>query len=276
MGVIFGAVSAAPLLLVFAGTRERPELMRQAQPKLRESLRSVVGNRPFLFGLGIYLATWVAIDIMQATLLFFLKYVVQREAESDLILASIFVSAMLTLPVWSAVAGRFGKRRAYIGGIIFWGVVQIVIVSLAPATPLWVLLSLCVLAGVGVGAAHVLPWAILPDAVEWDEWRTGKRHEGVYYSFVTLAKKVTSSIAIPLALLLLHATDYVPNAATQSRGSLMVIRMLTGPIPALLLVLGVLCAAFYPLTRSRHAEICRVIAARRVQSRNAGPTENEQ
>ncbi|MDO9545533.1 MAG: MFS transporter [Pelolinea sp.] len=32
---------------------------------------------------------------------------------------------------------------------------------------------LCVMAGIGVGAAHVLPWSILPDAIEWDEYQTG-------------------------------------------------------------------------------------------------------
>ena len=71
-------------------------------------------------------------------------------------------------------------------------------ITLNPGTPLPVILGLCVLAGIGVSAAHVLPWSIIPDAVEWDEWQTGERHEGMFYSLVTLAQKVASSIAIPL------------------------------------------------------------------------------
>ena len=47
----------------------------------------------------------------------------------------------------------------------------------------------------------MLPWSILPDAVEFDEWKTGTRHEGTFYSLVTLAQKVASSVAVPLALL---------------------------------------------------------------------------
>lgn len=49
VGAIFGLASALPLLLTFAGTRERPEFINQSQPKLRESLRAVVRNRPFVF-----------------------------------------------------------------------------------------------------------------------------------------------------------------------------------------------------------------------------------
>jgi GPH family glycoside/pentoside/hexuronide:cation symporter len=122
---------------------------------------------------------------------------------------------------------------------------------------------LCVLAGVGVGAAHVLPWSIIPDAIEWDEWKTGKRHEGMYYSMVTLIKKITSSIAIPLALLLLGSADYVPNAETQSRGALLVIRLLAGPIPATLLVGAIVCAILYPLSRAQFIKIAGELEARR-------------
>ena len=65
-----------------------------------------------------------------------------------------------------------------------------------------------VLAGVGVAAVHVLPWAMIPDSIEWGEWQTGERHEGGFYSLVTLLRKVATSIAIPLTLWLLHFTGY--------------------------------------------------------------------
>ncbi len=68
-----------------------------------------------------------------------------------------------------------------------------------------------------MSAAHVLPWSIIPDAIEWDEWQTGERHEGMFYSLVTLAQKVASSIAIPLILLMLQVTGYVPTSSVQPR-----------------------------------------------------------
>ena len=188
MGVIFGLVSALPLLLVFLGTKERQEYSHQEQPKIKESLRAAAGNRPFVFGMVIFLLTWVSIDILQTSLLYFIKYVVQRESHSDLIMGVIFVTALLVLPFWERLSRRWNKRLAYGAGVAFWAVVQIVLITLNPGSGMPLILGLCVLAGIGVSAAHVLPWSIIPDAIEWDEWQTGERHEGMFYSLVTLAR----------------------------------------------------------------------------------------
>jgi GPH family glycoside/pentoside/hexuronide:cation symporter len=245
--------------------------MAQEQPKLLESLRAAFKNPPFLLGMGIFLGTWISVDIAQAILLYFIKYCVLRERQSDLIMGTIFVTAILALPLWNWVARRWNKRLAYIAGIAFWAVVQMIIVTLGPSTPLAVLLSLCALAGIGVAAAHVLPWSIQPDAIEWDEWKTGKRHEGMFYSIVTLFHKAAASIAIPLVLLLLNAFNYQANATIQEPRAEMAIRLITGPIPAVLLCLGILCAVFYPLSKERYDQIVRELEARRAASRETTP-----
>ena len=263
MGAIFGLISALPLLLVFFFTRERDEFMQQAQPGIRQSLRSVQGNRPFYFGLGIYLFTWVAVSILEVMILYFVKYVVQREAQSDLIMATIFVTAIITLPFWERASRRMNKRLAYIAGISFWAVVQLVLVTLTPSSSMGLLIFLCVLAGIGVGAAHVLPWSIMPDAIEWGEWQTGERHEGVFYSLITLLQKMASSIAIPLALLVLDASGYVPNSAVQPASVANGIRIVTGPVPAALLCLGILFASLYPLGRESYSELAKNLENRR-------------
>jgi GPH family glycoside/pentoside/hexuronide:cation symporter len=263
MGLTFGIASALPLLLTFLGTRERQVYMEQEQPRLIQSLRAATKNRPFVFGMAIFLLTWVAVDLLQSTLLYFIKYCVQRESESDLIMGVIFVTAILALPFWEWTSRRWNKRWAYVFGIAFWAVVQLVMVTLNASSGMTLLLFLCVLAGIGVGAAHVLPWSIIPDAIEWDELQTGERHEGMFYSLITLMKKAASSIAIPLALLLLDVTGYVPNAARQPSSVLSVIRILAGPIPAALLCAGILFAILYPLSRERYTEVCRELESRR-------------
>jgi GPH family glycoside/pentoside/hexuronide:cation symporter len=263
MGAIFAAASAIPLLLVFFGTRERQEFAQLQQPGLRESLRAALHNRPFIFGAGIFLLTWVSIDILETMLLYFLKYVVRREAESDLIMAIIFVTAIFLLPLWNWVSRRWNKRLAYAAGIAFWAVVQIGLIFLNPATTLPVIFTMCALAGIGVSAAHVLPWSIIPDAIEWDEWQTGERHEGMFYSLITLCQKVASSITIPLVLLMLQLTGYVPTANEQPATALLGIRLAIGPIPAVLLSCGILFALLYPLSRETHRKIVAALEERR-------------
>ena len=263
MGVIFGVVSALPMFLVFIGTRERQEFMEQDKPTLGQSLKAAWSNKPFRYGLAIFLATWISVEILQASLLFFIKYVVQRESQNDLIMATIFVIAIFALPIWNWVSHRWSKRWAYVFGIAFWAGVQILLITINPATSLVVILVLCALAGVGVAAAHVLPWAILPDAIEWDEYHTGKRHEGMFYSLTTLTKKIATSIALPLVLLLLEATGYVANQPQQEPGALLGIRITIGPIPAILLMVGIVFALKYPLDRATFAEMVEKLAAKR-------------
>lgn len=271
MGFTFGLASAAPLFLTFLGTRERNDFMKQEQPKIVDSLRAIRHNSTALWGLGIYLCTWIAIDIVQYILFFFVKYAIRRESQGSIILGSIMVSAILSLPLWNWVAHRINKRFAYIVGIVFWTIVQMVIMTLGASTPLAMLFTLCVLAGIGVAAAHVLPWSILPDAVECDEWRTGKRREGMFYSMVTLSHKVAASIAILLVGTLLEAFAYQPNSPIQQPRAELAIRLITGPIPAVLLCLGILCAVFYPLSRERYQQIVRELEARRSLKKADGP-----
>jgi GPH family glycoside/pentoside/hexuronide:cation symporter len=263
MGVIFAVLSAVPLYLVFFTTKEREEYSEPEPPKLVESLKAAFKNPPFLFSLGIYLFTWLAIDVMQTTLMYFIKHVMKREAQDWIIMGTIFIVAILALPIWNKASKMWGKRKAYIGGIAFWAVVQLIIVSLQPSTPLALLLVLCALAGVGVAAAHVLPWSIIPDSIEWDEWRSGKRHEGMYYSLVTLIRKIVSSVAIPGALLLLEVTGYEEVSAAQPGSAVLAIRMLTGPIPSVFLLAAIAIAVRYPLSREQFSEITAALEKRR-------------
>ena len=57
--------------------------------------------------------------------------------------------------------------------------------------------------------AHILPWSIIPDAVEWDELNTGERHEGMFYSLVTLCLLYTSDAADDLLCVALGGRRYI-------------------------------------------------------------------
>ncbi len=273
MGVIFAVVSAIPIWVVFFNTRERSQFAAQKQPRLRDSFRAALKNRPFVFGAVIFLLTWVSVDILQAGLMYFIKYVVRLEAQSDMLMGTIFITAILALPVWNWLSRRWNKRMAYVAGISFWAVVQLVLITLTPETDITFVFFLCFLAGIGVSAAHVLPWSILPDAVEWDEWQTGERHEGIFYSLVTLIQKVATSVAIPLTGVVLQVTGYIPNSADQPTSVLTGIRLILGPIPAALLLIGILFAIFYPLSREQYHQVVSELEIRRAAAHTSAGGE---
>ena len=269
MGLILGLASGLPLFLVFFGTREKPYFAKLERPKLFASLKAAFKNRPFVFSTIIYLFTWTGMHVIESNLLYYIKYVVQREDISELIMAAIFVTAIISLPVWNWVSKKFNKRLAYIYGTAFWALVQILLITVSPSSSLVYLFFLCVMAGIGVGAAHVLPWAMIPDAIEVDELQTGERHEGMFYSLVTLMGKVTNSIAVPLALFVLDLSGYIPNAAQQPASTLTGIRFVVGPIPAFFLLGGIIFAILYPLSRKEHQEVVQELQTRRQKSQRS-------
>jgi GPH family glycoside/pentoside/hexuronide:cation symporter len=263
IGAIFGLASALPLLLTFFGTRERPEFQTQSTQPIMESLRAAFKNRPFVFAMFIFLFTWAAVNLVQSMMLFFLKYRMNLEDESDLIMGTVFVTALLTLPFWEWASRNTDKRKSYIGGMVFLSVVLTILAFLSPDAGMTFVLLLAFLAGIGVAAVHVLPWSMIPDAVEWDEYETGRRHEGMFYSLVTLLRKVASAIAIPSMLWILEASGFVSNAPTQSDSAIKAIIGLTGPGPAFFMFLGIFFALFYPLSRERHSQIRKELEGRR-------------
>ena len=78
MGGIFGILAALPYLLVFFGVREKKEYTEQEQPKLRDALKSVRKNKPFIFAAMIYLFTWIVIILLETNFMFYIKYVVKK------------------------------------------------------------------------------------------------------------------------------------------------------------------------------------------------------
>lgn len=266
-GVAF--FSILPMLVVFFGTHEKDAYQQQEQPGLKESILAAFKNRPFLFALGIFLLTYAALDIVQAILIYFLKHHMNLEAQGDLVFGLLFVAALISLPFWDWAAHRWDKQKAYIGGMIFLMAVVIGLGLLRPAWGLPAVVALGIGAGIGLGAIQVLTWAMIPDTIEWDELQTGQRHEGMYYSLVTLGRKIASSLALPLMLLVLDWTGYVAAAESQPASAILGIRLLIGPIPALFLGAGIVFALFYPLNRQRHAALRHELSERQGAERDA-------
>lgn len=264
MGIAFGVFITIPLFTAFFGTREREWTPIPHQPmNYIKGFAAMWKNKAFVFGLFMFLFNGVTMSIVQVILLYYVKYVVEREGQSDLIMATIFVVAILMLPFWNWITRKLNKRRAYIYGISFVAVVFLGLSTLTPKTSLTVILLLCFLAGIGVSAMHVLPWAILPDAIEVGELQTGERNEGMFYSFITLAQKVASSIAVPLVLLVLNFSGYLPNSAAQPASAILGIRIVAGPVAAVMMGMSILFTAFYPLDRENYQKVTAELEERR-------------
>jgi GPH family glycoside/pentoside/hexuronide:cation symporter len=126
---------------------------------------------------------------------------------------------------------------------------------------------LAALAGSGIATAYVIPWSMVPDIIEYDQVHTGQRREGSYYAFASFFQKLATGIAIWAMGQALALTGYItptPGAPlpVQPSWAVQAIRIFMGPVPVVLLVLAILCAWRYPITRERHRALREELAAR--------------
>jgi GPH family glycoside/pentoside/hexuronide:cation symporter len=260
VGALCALVMISGPLVVFLGCRERHPQRVVRRLSILEGFRLVLHNRPFFLALSMYLAAWVALSMTTGMFIFFFGYWLHASEQTMYILPLTFVTAAAMLPVWVLISARLGKRLAYILGMIVYGVVGLGTLALGPqsADLMWVI---AVLAGVGISAIYVIPWAIIPDCIEYDELKTGQRREGIFYGFVTFAQKLAAALGIFIAGTVLGLTEFDPDVHP-SRTVIWAIRLLFGPIPACVVVAGIVAAVFYPITKRRHEQIHAALEAR--------------
>lgn len=280
---LFGSLAVIPMLLIFFFIRERErsqqEIEQGESARLLESIRMAWSNIPFRFATGLYMLNWITFDLVALALPFFISYWISSgdllkkalglPVESA-VFALLLITSVLMVPFWVWMSNRFNKNIAYIIGMSFWAVVQLLIFTIQPGQVTY-LLALSTLAGISVSTAHVLPDALFPDVIEWDELRTRRRQEGIYYGVKNFVRKMTGALAIFIALQVLGWFGYQapPEGATffqQSPNTLTAIRILIGPFGAVLLFSAVVMAWFYPLTRERHSRIRKLLARRKKQA----------
>ncbi len=286
---VFGGMAALPFLLIFFVIRERQLTPEQTiEVSFTETVRTAWGNVPFRFATAVYMLNWITFDLVALVLPFYLLYWI---SSGDLlatatvfgvslpiesaVFAILLVTAVLVLPFWIFISNRFSKQSAYIFGMVFWAVVQLAIFSIKPGQ-VSLVLFMSFLAGLSVSSAHILPDAMFPDVIEWDELRTCRRAEGIYYGVKNFIRKLTGAFAIFIGLQTLGWFGYQtpPEGATrfmQPDSALLAIRILIGPFGAILLFSAVAMAWFYPLTRERHARIRKLLEKRKV--REAGVSD---
>jgi GPH family glycoside/pentoside/hexuronide:cation symporter len=275
LGSICAVLGIVPVYLCIWGTRSRVTVVEARRSKtehseslpLREQLKIVFNNRPFLYVAGIYLFSWLAVQITQNIILYFVVSCMGLpKAASAQVALAIQGTALIMLFVWSQVSKTLGKKAVYFMGVSVWIVAQVGVFFLHPGQ-VGLMYLMAVIAGVGVATAFLIPWSMMPDVIELDELRTGQRREGIFYGFLILIQKIGISIGLFLVLQALGWAGYVPSSGDfipkQPTSALLAIRIAIGPLPTLCLIISLVLAYFYPITREVHAEILLQLKERR-------------
>lgn len=283
IGVLGALLSVATLVWCIVGIRKRviaceaERLANEADAPpigLREQIAIAFRNRPFLCVIGIFLFSWLGVQLTASILPFYVvNWLGLDKSAFTRIALTVQGVALTMLFAWGKLAVRVGKRHVYFFGMIIWIVAQAGLFFLQPGQTALVYL-LAVLAGFGVSTAYLIPWSMMPDVVDLDELETGRRREGVFYGFMVLLQKIGLAGGLFLvgqALSLAGFQESTPAMPepVQPSSALLAIRIAIGPLPTLFLILGLILAWFYPITREKHASILYQLAQRR-KAKEAG------
>lgn len=258
--LIWASVSAVAFFFAFWGTYERHTAEEQVQLPFWEGLKVTFGNRAFRYVTGIYLLSWLVVQTVSTLVIYYLTYWLRQPGLISIVILAVQGSALIWLFIWTKVSLRVGKKGVYYRGMIFWIAVSFALFVVQPAWPSWVIIALGALAGVGIATAYLVPWAMLPDVIELDELQTGQRREGAFYGFFVLLQKAGLALGLFLVSQVLAWAGYItppPGATTpiiQPDNALLAIRLMIGPVPAIILASGILLVYLFPITKEQHAK----------------------
>ncbi|QEQ01329.1 MFS transporter [Thermosynechococcus sp. CL-1] len=275
LGGIAAVLSVLPIYWCVWGTRGRVREFERHTPSsgqsplpLKTQLRLVFSNRPFLFVMGIYLCSWLAVQITASLIPFFIgDWLQMSPAEYTQVALAVQSTAMIMLFVWSAVSRRIGKKAVYYMGMALWMIAQAGLFLLQPGQT--TLVYICaILAGFGVSTAYLVPWSMIPDVIDLDELNSGQRREGIFYAFMVLLQKIGLALGLFLVGQALQWAGYLSSVAGEPRpvqppSALLAIRIAIGPLPTFFLIIGIVLAYLYPITQAVHQEILLRLHAKR-------------
>ncbi len=128
-----------------------------------------------------------------------------------------FLPMFFFMPFVKKLVTKYGKKEASVVGTIVslaGGLIMMIFPLVPKSMSLIVYMIGLVVFGVGMGVYTCVSWAMMGDAIDYNEWRTGKREEGTVYSIHSFFRKLAQGVGPSVVLVIMGALGYVSNLGT--------------------------------------------------------------
>jgi sugar (glycoside-pentoside-hexuronide) transporter len=217
---IFAILAFIFFLLCFYFTQENFSKVYEKRIGIKETISMVLSNSPLHFIIVALLGTWVANNIKQVTVIYFIKYNLQLEAYFSILLLAVILQIMLGAYLASVIRHMFEKKTIYIIGTALYVVTDLIVYFITGYENFWIFSFVIFFGFVGFGMAGVVAWSMLADTIEFGEWKSGFRAEGVLNSSYVFLFKLSVGFSAWLAGYILESTNYIPNETIQNAETL--------------------------------------------------------
>lgn len=259
--IIYAVLSIPMFYFVYANCKEVVKPVNEGQKvSLSLSLKTVVTNKPLMLGFCMMIFAMFAFFGRMGVVIYYIIYVMQKPQ---------YISVFMSLPSIMTVIGilltknyivRWGKKKMAAIGYIGAGITLIVMYFVDPSN-----FALMVVLHALYGFfcfSFPIPMSMIPEAINYQEDRTGIRTDGLAYAATSLSTKVGNAFGPAMALLVMGAFGYVANAQ-QTAEAMQGINLATNLVFGICYLLALIPLAFYPLNVEKNAQIQASLDAKR-------------
>ncbi|GAE27353.1 xyloside transporter XynT [Halalkalibacter wakoensis JCM 9140] len=260
MGII-GVVGALLLLFCFFSTRERVKPVNSdVKIKFTDVFDQFRQNRPLVV-LSIFFVLIFGVNSISNSIGVF--YVTYNLGRADLVgLYTLLGSlpAFLCIPLIPWINKKIGKK-ALLNASLILSIVGTLSLLLIPPSMITLILISRVFTAIGTLTAGAFMWALIPETIEYGEYKTGKRLSGLIYSLIGFFFKCGMALGGAIPGLVLAQFGFVANQV-QSSQALFGILIGTALIPAIVLILALININFYNIDDKKLAYIREALKER--------------
>ena len=265
---IFACVATLLLLITFFNTKEVVQPPPEQKLSLNDSLRAVFYNPPLLIVIALFTLGMLSFTVRQTVTIYYFSYNVGRPDLIGAFFAATLATMFVGLVFVPRLAERFSKAGAIQIGALFTVLASIGFYLTPVSEPVWVIFWGCLVA-LGGAPIAVLGWAMIPDTVDYAQWRFGKRADGAVYSMSSFFQKLAKALGGAGVATALATVGYVANQPQSAETLDMILHMMT-VVPIGLMVLMIFLARLYKLDGETHARM-RADLAQRYESEPEAP-----
>lgn len=249
VSIIYGGIAAALFLLCFAKTKERVAIQSDKSETIGfiTSFKLILKNNYWLLLVGVWVSMVLGLSMSMSVGTYYAKYILGSENFAGFLGALGIVPVLIIMPFTAPLNRKFGKRNvAMVGSLI--SLAGQVLMLLSPASASWLMIC-AVIKGVGSATLTGTIFAMIADTIEYGQWKTGTRVEGMLYSSTTFGAKVGAGVGGSVALAIIGAAGYDGFAAVQVPKALEAIKTLYLVVPIPFMILIPIIYFFYKLDK---------------------------
>ena len=264
---VYALLSSVMMVVIFLTTSNEVSLVSRQTVTSRQTFSFLRHNRAFWILCGASFVGVIGSAIGGKSIVYYINYYAGHPDSVSEVMSIGILGAGIGIPLWTLVARQLSKRWVWMIGASGAALVNLALFFL-DVTAVSTLSALIFCNGIMGGAVAVMFWSMLPDTVEYGQWRSRIRDDGIVFGLSQLISKAGSGLGVGMIGLLLSAIGYTAGI-DQSAETLQGIRASAFLIPAAASLLSALVIAFYPLDSTLHARIVRGLARRAPRSKKS-------